>query len=192
MQKYLAFFGVYKKRIIVLLMATLLLIGSLGWLVRPYSDSSSEWLTAEKFQLISIDGRFDQYEIKASPTFHGYPVLGQVDITDANQRRKIIAAYQEGLRARGPSMKCWWPRHGIHIVQTNNNTIECLICFQCRAFGEYHNANFKRGGAFGGNQDKFDKPLSDAGVPIAPNEPLHHDVKIKHPLFIKEKKLPKQ
>lgn len=143
----------------------LLLAGCLG------SDRIGNLQSAEKFTLFSIDGRREPGTVKAIETFQGYPVLGQVEITDADVRRKLIAAFQDA-RARRPQLgaKCFWPRHGIRAVQSGR-TIEYVICFECFRFSEFVDGAIVRHDLLSGSaQLTFDKPLTDAGIPITPKK----------------------
>ena len=101
--------------------------------------------------------------------FHGYPVLGSVEIADAGERQRIIAALKDGIAHGGPQAACWWPRHGLRVVE-NGQAIEYLICFECRQFSEFQGDRIIR-------QHKaispdmrlmLDRTLKNAGVPIAP------------------------
>src|SRR5687768_16467731 len=70
----------------------------------------------EQLTLFSIDGRAS-YRREDTPVavdeFHGYPVLGKIEITDPEKRRELIAALKDAV-ARRPEYgaKCFHPRHG--------------------------------------------------------------------------------
>jgi hypothetical protein len=69
--------------------------------------------------------------------FHRFPVLGKTDITSAADRRAILAAVKKGIaKSDGHEYKCFWPRHGLRLVQ-NGRHIEFVICFECAQLDEY-------------------------------------------------------
>src|SRR5262245_42014235 len=74
----------------------------------------------EQLTLFSIDGRDEPQrgEAKAKESFHGYPVLGKIEITDPAQRRALLAALHDAIaRNDGRMAFCFWPRHGIRAVE---------------------------------------------------------------------------
>ena len=123
----------------------------------------------------SLDGRDPAPEGKrgqdvpaAIGEFHSYPILGQVEIKDPAQRKQIIAALKDGIAHGGPMAKCFWPRHGLRAIE-NGKTVEYVICFQCSRFEEFLAARKLRHEPIKADvQPTFDKPLQDAGIPIAP------------------------
>jgi hypothetical protein len=126
----------------------------------------------EKLTLYSIDGRdfAPAQRPEADEEFHGYPVLGKVEITDAAKRKEIIRALNRGLaRSDGTVAKCFWPRHAIHAV-TKGRTIEYVICFQCYQL-EAHADNSKSVKPITREpQPVLDKHLERAGIPLVPKE----------------------
>jgi hypothetical protein len=105
--------------------------------------------------------------VKITEHFHGRPVLGKVEITDPQQRQRIVAALKENLR-EGHLSKCFCPRHAIRAVE-RGRTFEYLVCFQCHDFAEYIDGKPKRSGSVDERaKPVFDQPLRDAGIPIAP------------------------
>lgn len=87
----------------------------------------------EQLTLYSVDGRdFEPgQEPKVDEKFHGYPVLGKVEITETAKRREIAEALKDGMAlSDGKMAKCFWPRHAIRTV-TRGRTIDYVICFEC-------------------------------------------------------------
>src|SRR4051794_13551949 len=90
----------------------------------PPSTSLAWPESPDELTVYSIDGRHREVRLldpssktEAAETFHGYPVLGKVEITDPEQRRELIAALKEGyLRRPQMGAKCFFPRHGIRAV----------------------------------------------------------------------------
>lgn len=153
------------------------IVAILLWYFWPIPNPMAELQSAEEFILYSIDGR-DEYQKKkhesplpkSTETFHNYPVLGKVKIDQPEERRKLIAAFGDALYWR-PSIgaKCFWPRHAIHAV-VKGRTVDFVICFECSRFIRTE-ITTKRNVSGLLNEDAqpvFDKPLTDAGIPIAP------------------------
>lgn len=129
----------------------------------------------DELTLYSIDGR-DEGDgrgvgVKATgETFQGYPVLGKFEVKDAVRRRELATALADAIE-RGkdrPMAKCFWPRHGFRLVRGGQVT-EYVVCFECSIVqrilagtkGSYEPIDVT-------TQPTFDKPLLDAGIPIAP------------------------
>jgi len=145
----------------------LLLLALTGCGGDPVADSG----TPDALTLFSIDGRDEKPRDagQGAETFHGYPVLGKVEIADAGQRKELVAALKDGI-ARRPKYgaKCFWPRHGLHVVE-KGKAVEYVICFECSRFDEFAGGERLRHELINPDvQPTFDKPLKDAGVPIAP------------------------
>ena len=124
----------------------------------------------EQLTLYSIDGRHFEpgKEPKVEEKFHGYPVLGKVEVTDPDRRKEIIAALNEGrARSNGTMAKCFLPRHAIRAVE-KGRTVDYVICFECYQL-EVHDGNSKRVKATTRDpQQVFNRHLRQAGVRLAP------------------------
>jgi hypothetical protein len=125
------------------------MIGSSILLTSLFLGCGCNWVggqgTPEQLTLYSIDGRRLQpgQEVQANEKFHGYPVLGKIEIADADKRKEVFAALKEGLaRSNGTMAKCFWPRHGIPAVE-KGRTIDYVICFECLQL-EAHEGDSKR------------------------------------------------
>jgi hypothetical protein len=131
----------------------------------------------EQLTLFSIDGRdVDAWAERrrghgvpqAVGQFHGYPVLGSVEIMNSEERQLLIAALKQSVAAGGQVAECFWPRHGLRVVE-NGQTVEYLICFECTAFEEFvGDKKLRYAGISPDSRPTFDQPLKRAGVPIAP------------------------
>ena len=139
--------------------------------------------SCSEMTLFSIDGNNELDSSKAASAkpdevFHGFPVLGKVKITDEVMRKKMIYALKDAYarRPKDPAL-CFFPRHGLRIVE-NGRTMDLAICFECQNFAQYGGDEsyfpYSRGDVqAAGNLNRdiqpiFDKPLTDAGIPIAP------------------------
>jgi len=88
--------------------------------------------------LYSIDGRDDAGKPgKDVELFHNYPVLGKIEIKEAAKRDEILAALKSGIdKSDGTVAKCFWPRHGIRVVEKGKTT-DYVICFECVHLHQY-------------------------------------------------------
>ena len=102
--------------------------------------------------------------------FHGYLVLGKIDVTDASQRREIMTALRDGFaQSDGSVYKCFDPRHAVRAVE-NGKTVDYLICFHCKQ-AEVHEGNSHRVVPTTRDpQAKFNEILTKAGVPLPPKD----------------------
>ena len=98
--------------------------------------------------------------------FHGYSVLGKIDVASAEDRRMLMTEYEAG-KSKQPPKACFNPRHGIRTIHQDKTT-DYLICFECNQSYIY------TGDAKSGSdiitesaQGTFNKHLTDAGIPLA-------------------------
>jgi hypothetical protein len=121
---------------------------------------------ADQFELLSIDPHRPQE--KPQDDFHGWKVLGRIQIKDAETRNKLLAALKKGVNDNdGIAAACFDPRHGIRVTH-EGKTMDLVICFECFQVQVY--AAEKREHDFlttGSPQRVFDEVLRDAGVPLA-------------------------
>ena len=112
-------------------MAVLLLAATAGC----NSNSADPRVAADGFTLYSIDAGREPGDGSSAdgdaPKFHGWIVLGKVDIDDRAERSRLINALQEGIdNNNGSPAKCFNPRHALRIVD-GDSTTDYLICFEC-------------------------------------------------------------
>jgi hypothetical protein len=119
---------------------------------------------ADQFQLLSLEPGF-QRESKPDD-FHGYKVLGDTPIRDAETRKRIVAAFEKGIAENsGMIAACFNPRHGISATR-NGQQADFVICFECAQFHVYGVDH----GTFlvdGSPRELFDQVLRDAQIPLA-------------------------
>ena len=79
--------------------------------------------------LYSIDGNYDgEAGAERGDMFHGWPVLGKVEVNEAADRQLIMTAFEPDERE--DVKDCFWPRHGVRAIQ-DGKTTDYLICFEC-------------------------------------------------------------
>jgi hypothetical protein len=130
----------------------------------------------DRLILYSLDGRHPEPDEdrlaeakpKAEYLYH-FPVLGKLEVTDARQRREILAAVRRAIRNPDKAAACFFPRHAVRAVK-GGETVDVVLCFECGNYAVY------RGGATEwqntsplghDGESLFDKILTGAGVPLA-------------------------
>jgi hypothetical protein len=102
--------------------------------------------TIRSMTLYSLDGTFfdrvAQGEAKvenAGDNFHGYPILGKVEIKSPRDRIEILQAIERGMADnKDREGTCFWPRHGVRLVR-GRQTVDFVICFTCLQLEQYVN-----------------------------------------------------
>jgi hypothetical protein len=131
--------------------------------------------SADVIILYSIDGNYypEGKKPKTDETFHGFPVLGKVEVTDAGKRQELIGAVKVGIYTSyiGASAACFNPRHGVRLVR-NEQWVDYVICFECGNVDGYSSADEKVKVMHPrmALKDVLNKYLTDAGVPLAPEK----------------------
>jgi hypothetical protein len=124
----------------------------------------------ESMTVYSLDGNYDKYYARDNKTptgemFHDHPVLGKTDIADPKDRTAILVAIKKGIaESDGDQAKCFWPRHGVRLVQSGK-TIEYVICFECLQLNEYRDGDIKHKATTRSPAAVLDEQLQGAGVP---------------------------
>ncbi|MBX3399912.1 MAG: hypothetical protein KF873_14305 [Gemmataceae bacterium] len=132
---------------------------------------------ADQLVLFSLDGTVevaDRSELEKPASkdkyLYGFPILGKVEVKDANQKREILTAIEKALQKPPPPANCFWPRHAIRTVK-GGKIQDFVVCFECNTYSVFHGVE-PTGGmltpAISNNPEPLlDKILSDAGVPLA-------------------------
>lgn len=133
-------------------------------------DSIRDLNSPDSLTLYSIDG--NDYrpgeEPKTNESFHGYPVLGKVEVKDPENREAIIAALRKGIAdSDGTMAKCFWPRHAIRTSE-NGKTTDYVVCFECLQLRIHADNATTIEATTDAPQPFFNKHLQDADVPLAP------------------------
>lgn len=161
----------FKKRWAWILLFCLLalLTALLSWLWQRNSTSIPS--DPEQMTLFSIDGTDHTYdkEPETAEKYHGYPLLGKVDIADEQLRREIAKSLQIGVSQHAnTNYACYWPRHAIRIV-SKGKTIEYDICFQCEKIYVYEGHKWtKTLGTSSYGCDLLNSLLRRNGIALAP------------------------
>lgn len=154
------------KSIAAIVVGSLIAMGALAWY---RSGGPAVPPAADRLILFSIDGNDYEpgTEPKAAETFHRYPVLGSVEITDPATKKEILDALHEGL-ARGTQLaRCFWPRHGVRVVR-DGETVDSVICFECGHHEIHQGGDRKVMPTTSTPQAVLNRHLTAAGIPLAP------------------------
>ena len=123
---------------------------------------------AEQVELLSINPHV-RIEAKQPGSFHGWKSLGQTTVKEAEQRKKLLTAFEKGVEIEIAKVaKCFEPRHGIRMVH-EGKTIDLVICFTCYRVlvfaGEEQEQSFQIEDS---PRAVFDQMLKDAKVRLPP------------------------
>ena len=106
--------------------------------LRPYPNvlppQVDRFLAEGQFEVLSLDPAIlteKQRRRLRGKLFHGYRVLGRIDIPKSPQRDHLVQALHKALATAGYGLAyCFDPRHAIR-ASVGAKTIDLLICFEC-------------------------------------------------------------
>jgi hypothetical protein len=81
--------------------------------------------------------------------FHGYFILGKVEIPTENEKIILLTSFAKGIREADGAAMCFNPRHGLRVIQ-NSNTNDFSICYECaqvQPYGFNSNRDFSTSGS---------------------------------------------
>lgn len=85
---------------------------------------------APSWELFSLNP-YAEFDESDPETFHGWKVLGSLDIQDDAVRQRLLKTLEESVAANsGQTAACFMPRHGIR-ASYHNQQFDFVICFQC-------------------------------------------------------------
>ena len=124
--------------------------------------------TPEQLTLYSIDCR-EPKGGDGDGLFHRYPVLGQIEVTDARQRAELAGSLRAAMiRKDTTRLACFWPRHGIRTVE-RGRVIDYLICFECGNAIAYEGKRETHHPVANEQHEVFDRHLTTAGIALSPD-----------------------
>ena len=118
------------------------------------------------FEIVSLDPKLNHPD--SAHRFYRWTELGRATVASTTTKAALINAVYDGI-AKGAyaGMKCFNPRHAIHVV-SGKKTLDILVCFECR------HVRFVLGGhQIEKNIDSsfeqlFDDTLKEHKIPLAP------------------------
>ncbi len=110
---------------------------------KPHLPSEVKTLlqNADEFTFYSLNPEPD-FKHKSTNALGSYPILGQTRIRAGAERNRLLDALDNGIANGNGIAKCFDPRHGIR-ARKDGETIECLICFECRQIRAWSNKGTK-------------------------------------------------
>jgi hypothetical protein len=148
--------------------------------LRPYPNvfppQVDRFVAEGHFELLSLDPAIltkKQRRSLKGKLFHGYRVLGSVDVPKGSQRDQLVQALHEALANAGYGLAyCFDPRHAIR-ASVGAQTVDLLVCFECSKIlvhfpdisSETRPAQFIS--TSGSAQPAFDAALKSARIPLA-------------------------
>ena len=156
-----------KSRIVWALLASFTLVGCSGKQSGEDPPKPSSQVI-DSLTIYSIDGRRQAQPAQDGEKFHGYPVLGKVDVEDAGKRSALVAAVKKGMDdSDGTMAKCFWPRHGVRFA-SKGRTVEYVICFQCLQLQIHADGKTNTEAITESPAATLNQYLQNAKVPLAP------------------------
>ena len=124
--------------------------------------------TPDELTLYSIDGRDfpPGQQPKTDEQFHGYPVLGKVEMPDEANREKLMQALNNGL-GQNKATSGFSPRYGLRAV-TDGHPYDYVICFECERVQIHNGPDFGYHGIDDTPRPIFNEYLTAAGIELAP------------------------
>lgn len=154
-----------------LLLLLLLSVGAVVAIFVGYPQTYRTVGTPDQLTLYSLDFRaFEPGATVVAKTqlFHGYPILGKMEIAEAEQRLEIHVAVTNAIGG-DEFAACFWPRHGLRVVQDGRIT-DYVICFHCSQVEIYRASGKKVEPISTAPKALLNKHLSEAGIPVVPDD----------------------
>lgn len=130
--------------------------------------------------LYSIAGTFKPGPLpEIHETFHDYPVLGKIAITDPTERKTIMSVLRSSFDGNDDKLaSCFWPRHAVRAVE-NGQTIDYLICFECARMKVYSGTSTLEKSMAATIPADLKKRYIASGVPVPPESSLKNDINVR-------------
>ncbi|MHC5537639.1 hypothetical protein ACYOEI_05345 [Singulisphaera rosea] len=101
-------------------------------------------------------------------TFHGYPVLGKVEIASAERRSEVIQALRRSTQDLDHGFaRCFWPRHALR-AERDGKAVDYVICFQCSWIKVFQGDEVTDIVTNKDPQELLNGYLKEAAIPIVP------------------------
>src|SRR5205809_7601186 len=102
------------------------------------SDAKRVLENTSSMTLMSLDPTLRSPNVFARVTeslsyrhFHGWRLLGQINIDDAATRKKVVASVERAVHDfNGWIAACFKPRHALHVT-SGTQTYDFVICYEC-------------------------------------------------------------
>jgi hypothetical protein len=76
------------------------------------------------------------------PAFHGYPVLGRVEVDESSIAR-VVGVLRKGLYGRSSPKRCWIPHHGVR-ASDGPKSVDLVMCFMCEVMQHFAGPRAKK------------------------------------------------
>jgi hypothetical protein len=129
-------------------------------------------IKSAEFELYSLDPKF--HEVGHPKEFYRRKVIGTTNVSDAEVRRRILAALTSGVaeevNSTGPKgIACFDPRHAVRL-KLDGKSYYILICFECHHVYCFVNDELDEKLYFPISETPlvtFNSVMSAAGLPLA-------------------------
>lgn len=135
----------------------------------PFADDLWQVVVnADRLAVLSLvwDMRQQAPETKS---FHDYPVIGEVEVKDAEIRAEVIETLHRGTYGESMAKRCFMPHHGIRAV-CKGRGLDLVICFICecmQVFADPKSDKHEWADIGTAPEQCLNRILAAAGVPIA-------------------------
>lgn len=122
--------------------------------------------TSERFTLYSLKPISVMSRKHGAGAFHGYPILGQMEIRDVSKLQELVAALYGGIAENtGFEAACHNPRHAIRAVK-GRRIVEMTICFECMNIMVFENGRRHKERTTDSPELLFNRVLRSANIAI--------------------------
>jgi hypothetical protein len=108
-------------------------------------------------------------EENGADKFHGYPIVGQCEVSGARKQQLIDTFFNSITRrnrhGKVGATRCFIPHHALRAVFEKRN-IDILICFQCHKAYFFENQNKRAEIVSAVPRELFNQILTDAGATV--------------------------
>lgn len=135
---------------------------------KPLPQAMLDLNSADTVELISLDPNVKP-GAKGPEYLQEYKILGTLKISDAAQRKKVVAAVTKSIQeSDGSVVECFNPRHAVRFSKAGTGH-ELVLCFECMR-ANYFVARNPRGTLplSKSGETELDQILSEAKVTLAP------------------------
>lgn len=123
----------------------------------------------DEFVLYSLEpGKMGDKDGADGKTFHGHTILGQTEVKDAKTQKKLVDAFNRGVRDHDGSVAaCFIPHHGLR-VRKGERVVDLVVCFKCAQVNVYENDMRGEGVLISATpRATFNEVLKQAKVPLS-------------------------
>ena len=121
------------------------------------NEPDTAFLAAEQFSLFSLGPHAGE---AVTPHFHGYTILGKLEVPERESRELLMTALHRGIgTSDGTPSKSFSPQHGLRIIK-DGETLDYVIAFGCQKVQIIRNGRNETKATASGPRGIFNQMLS--------------------------------